>query len=333
MQLASRRGRVGPALSLSPASAPAIISFVTRTRKVLVISAVIAAGLIGYFNRPLAFLALLGLGRSPACGCAEAWRGFAGKHARQEALYREFATSVRLVQKDERGYELYRTPRSPVWVPPGNHDMLLWLLTEMERKVYETEGYGVHKGDVVLDCGAHVGLFTREALAAGAKLVVAIEPAAENLECLRRNLSDEIRAGRVVVVPKGVWDREDTLTLQISPAFSAGDTILPGAQASAGTYRVPVTRIDTLVAELALARVDFVKMNIEGAERQALAGARETMARFRPRMAVSGIHHDDDYQAIPTLARKGWSGYRMRCGACFVDRDHLRILPEVMFFF
>jgi FkbM family methyltransferase len=331
--LANGRGCVGPALRLSPAGAPAIISLVTRARNFLIASAVVAICLIVFFNRPLAFLALLGLGRSPACGYAEAWRGFAGKRAQQEALYRDFAASVRLVQKDARGYELYRTPQSPVWVPPGNHDMLLWLLTEMGRKVYETEGYGVRKGDVVLDCGAHVGLFTREALSAGATLVVAIEPAPENLECLRRNLSDEIRAGRVVVVPKGVWDREDTLTLQISPAFSAGDTILPGAQASAGTYRVPVTRIDTLVAELALARVDFIKMNIEGAEQQALAGARGTLARFRPRMAVSGIHHDDDYQAIPTLARQGWSGYRMRCGACFVDRDHLRILPEVMFFF
>jgi hypothetical protein len=44
-------------------------------------------------------------------------------------------------------------------------------------------------------------------------LVVAIEPSPANLECLRRNMSREIASGRVIVYPKGVWDREDVLAL------------------------------------------------------------------------------------------------------------------------
>jgi hypothetical protein len=61
-------------------------------------------------------------------------------------------------------------------------------------------------------CGAHIGVYIREALSLGAKLVVAVEPALENLECLRRNFATEIAAGRVIVYPKGVWDREEVLT-------------------------------------------------------------------------------------------------------------------------
>ena len=58
-----------------------------------------------------------------------------------------------------------------------------------------------------------MGLYAKTALASGAKLVVAIEPAPENIECLRRNLAQEIAAGRVIVYPKGVWDKDDTLAL------------------------------------------------------------------------------------------------------------------------
>jgi FkbM family methyltransferase len=47
----------------------------------------------------------------------------------------------------------------------------------------------VRAGDVVLDCGAGIGLFARQALKRGARTVIAIEPVPENLECLRRNLS------------------------------------------------------------------------------------------------------------------------------------------------
>ena len=61
----------------------------------------------------------------------------------------------------------------------------------------------VRPGDVVLDCGANIGVFVRESLDAGAKTVVAIEPAPENIECLRRNFKDEIAAGRVIVYPEG----------------------------------------------------------------------------------------------------------------------------------
>jgi FkbM family methyltransferase len=72
---------------------------------------------------------------------------------------------------------------------------------------------------VVLDVGANVGTDTKSALAAGAAVVVAIEPEPVTLECLRRNLAAEIREKWVAIVPKGAWDKEDacpkwiTLTL------------------------------------------------------------------------------------------------------------------------
>jgi len=84
----------------------------------------------------------------------------------------------------------------PYWVPKRNGDSLTEDLSEQATQVYGDREDGVHPGDVVFDCGANIGVYTRVALAAGAKLVVAIEPAPENVECLRRNFAAEIaRAG------------------------------------------------------------------------------------------------------------------------------------------
>ena len=95
--------------------------------------------------------------------------------------------------------------------------MLAHNLAEQERRIYMAGSVNVNAGDTVLDCGANVGVFTRVALAAGAKQVVAIEPAPDNVACLRRNFASEIAAGRVIVYPKGVWDKDDVLVLHAEP--------------------------------------------------------------------------------------------------------------------
>ena len=57
--------------------------------------------------------------------------------------------------------------------------------------------------------------------------------------------------------------------------------------------------LDDIVDDLGLDRVDVIKMDIEGAERVALQGARRTIRRFRPRMAICTYHRIDDPRAVP----------------------------------
>jgi FkbM family methyltransferase len=260
----------------------------------------------------------------------DALKSYGERSKENEALAHIQATS-RLLQSDSAAdLELWQTPRGSFWIPSGNSFPLFTFLALEQLHTYGTGENGVRPGDIVLDCGAHVGTFTREALALGAKLVVAIEPAPENVECLRRNFSGEISAGRVLVYPAGVWDRADYLTLKLEHRSNSGTyEVSEGTVAGSGVVRVPLTTVDALASELKLPRIDFIKLHVEGAERRALSGAQKTLAKYRPRLAIAAYHHRDDPQNISSVVLKAGPAYHMQCGPCF---SKLGIHPRVLFF-
>jgi len=269
------------------------------------------------------------MGRASLCPLAETLHSRdhgLETNAIKDRLFRE----SRLAENDPAGYHRWQTPRGSFWMPAASDAALLWDLAEQEQNIYGQSGCGVRRGDVVLDCGANVGVYTRVALAAGARLVVAIEIAPENLECLRRNMADDIRTGRVIVYPKGVWDKDDVLTLNVGAANSAADSVVMHPEQERAGPRVPLTTIDKIAAELQLDRVDFIKMDIEGAERNALVGARATLAKFHPRMALSAYHLPDDPRKLPELALAAWPGYRIVCGPCADGKTFVR--PDILYF-
>ena len=51
--------------------------------------------------------------------------------------------------------------------------------------------------------------------------------------------------------------------------------------------------LDNVVENLALERIDFIKIDIEGSERWSLEGGQGTIKRFHPPMAISSYHHED----------------------------------------
>jgi FkbM family methyltransferase len=232
--------------------------------------------------------------------------------------------SSHVVRQDSR-YSLWSTPAGEFWMPTASGDALVYDLGEQQRNIY---GHGIRRGDIVLDAGANVGVFTRKALWSGAARVIAIEPAPDNLECLRRNFAAEIADGRVVVYPKGIWDKEDVLKLSIDPTDSARDTFVRPIT-NAEFIEAPLTTVDNLVRELHLPKVDFIKMDIEGAEQKAIAGSRETIARFRPRMALCIYHVSGDEKMVPKLVTDMVPDYSVS-KTCLCAPD--RVQPEVAFF-
>jgi FkbM family methyltransferase len=269
-------------------------------------------------------------GRAQDCTVKEAISAFA--RSRRELKIRERlapASSIDSAHRD--GPRLVRSPGGAYWEPEDSRTVVVPQLAELMAKYGSPAETPIRPGDVVLDCGANIGTFSRWALEAGARKVVAIEPAPKPLECLRRNLASEIRSGRVVVFPGGVWDKEDSLAIHLNSDSDAMDSLVHRGLQTRGEVVVKVTTIDQLVLDLGLDRVDFIKMDIEGAERQALAGAHATLSRWRPRLEIS-LHLPGDSDEIPRLVRQAWAGYRAHCLLCEARRSTWTLVPTIMFF-
>jgi FkbM family methyltransferase len=241
----------------------------------------------------------------------------------------EIGAASRVIERDPKGFELVETPMGRFWTQP--HDRFLkFTLAEEKLDIYDSDDVTVKPRDVVFDCGANVGVFTRTALNRGVRLVISVEPAPATVECLRRNFEREISEGRVIVVPKGVWDHTDVLELALGgEGNSTGDSFV-FARNQTNKVKVPLTTIDILARELKLTRVDFIKMDIEGAEKQALRGAAETIRKYAPRMAIASEHLPDDTVAIPRLVTQIRSGYSVRSSSC--NDAITQVNPEVLLF-
>ena len=120
------------------------------------------------------------------------------------------------------------------------------------------------EGDVVIDVGAYVGMFTiKAALQVGKKgMVVACEPSLSNLRYLDKNVE---KFDNVRIVEKAISSRDETRKFYISNATACHSLIYPQ-----DVYYVLTT---VTLDELNLERVDFIKIDAEGAEMQVLEGA------------------------------------------------------------
>jgi len=302
---------------------------------VAILVVVVAAGSICVFSPAARILvqratqtsvAIL-LRRDNRCGVIESVQGmFVGY--RRWAARREISSKLRLLEGGRPGLTRWATPRGEFWTPRGFG--LANSLVKLETGVYSTGLVSVRPGDVVLDCGAGVGAFTHEALDAGATKVIAIEPAGDNLESLRRNFRPQLESGRVVVYGGGVWSRDTFLTLRVAKDQQSNSMVLPNKSYERETL-VSVTTIDRLAGSLGLPRVDFIKMDIEGSERHALEGASAVLQRWRPRMAVAAYHLPDDLSVIADIALRQVPTYRIQAGCCLLAQGHVR--PEMLYFY
>lgn len=143
-----------------------------------------------------------------------------------------------------------------------------------ERVMARHLGPGMTAIDVGANVGYHALRMARQVGPSGR--VVAIEPAPGAVARLRRNLSlNDLAHAAIVVAALGDHDVE-SVELQLQSSYP-----LSGR---GGPERVltRVARLDSLVLERQLERVDFIKIDVDGQEAQVLRGARGTLRRFRP---------------------------------------------------
>lgn len=240
----------------------------------------LTAGWLAY--RRFRFAGASVIGRNPLCPL-DALLPLQDEARAIVGLVRARRTSIELLRGGDAG-NLWKTPLGPIWAPAGADNLYVRLVSsEMLSEVYPLST--IPENATVIDAGANIGCFSRYAFLNGAGTVISFEPSPGNIECLRQNVPD------AHIVAAGVWDRKAVLS------FSTGTATNPGShhvcEDGAGNTSISVTSIDEVVAEMALIGLDYIKMDVEGAEVRALRGAADSIRRFRPQLAIATEHTDD----------------------------------------
>ncbi len=292
-----------------------------------------------YANRPfVGAIIRKSLGRDEPCP----WKSIARVPFSQrqfDGLIDGYRGHVRLTGETDEplGIERFETPTRHFWLKKAGSVMdgkklLTFILAEEDWIMMYARGLEVRRGDVVVDVGAHVGTFGDDALRRGASKVIMIEPDPVNVECIRRNFPAEIADGRVIVVPEGAWSSSGTLRFNIGVGNSGeGSFVIP--ERGSKSLEVRTRPLDEMLRELGIGRVNFIKMDIEGAEREALKGAAHTLAQFKPRLMLDAYHLRDDSVVLPRLITSLNGGYHEYCAVCsFRSEIDFRIVPYAIFF-
>lgn len=172
---------------------------------------------------------------------------------------------------------------------------LRWRLnTEcaVQRRLYYHGAFDIHdvrelmarvpSGGVFFDIGSYFGYYSLLAARRGAS-VYAFEPAPANFLLLENHIALNALP-QVQPFPLALSD----VTGRAFFAFASAENRGTGHLADAGEAGedVALTTLDAFVDEHAIARLDALKLDVEGAECRVLAGGRETLRRFRPTMLV-----------------------------------------------
>ena len=181
----------------------------------------------------------------------------------------------------------------PARLPSGE----LWLAWNdvMGKHVYQHEDFEIQEcrvldrllsaGMMVFDIGAHQGffslLFSRKVGGQGA--VVAFEPSPRENRRLRWNLQlNRCRNVQVVAGALGKQTGQADLFVCLGRETGCNSLRLPAVAEPVSKLSVPITTLDRFMTEQKIGKLDFIKMDVEGAELEVMQGGDRTLERLRP---------------------------------------------------
>lgn len=212
------------------------------------------------------------------------------------------------------GFILYKHDLRPIGFLITFYFTSLGVLIDFIIKQYEYNANGkvikVEEGDVVLDCGGCWGdtaLFFSNEIGADGK-VYSFEFIPSNINIFRKNLQLNPHLSKSIkIIEKPVWYKsgEKLFYKDFGPA-----SIVSNKKIENNLGETVTITIDDFVATEQLLRVDFIKMDIEGAELNAVKGAKETIIKYRPKLAIAVYHKLSDFYSIAEFLKSLNVGYK-----------------------
>ncbi|GBR76415.1 methyltransferase FkbM family protein [Candidatus Termititenax persephonae] len=177
---------------------------------------------------------------------------------------------------------------------------------------YQDENFAVivASGDIVIDAGAWIGDFSAYACAKGAK-VYAFEPVQENFCWLEKTAGlNKDTAGKIYPVKKGLGSVDAQMEISLDEKNSGAHSLILKDQATLKEM-IEVITLDKFVEENNIQQIDFIKADIEGAERELLRGAANVLKKFAPKLAICTYHLPDDPQVLEEIIKNANPRYQV----------------------
>ena len=177
-------------------------------------------------------------------------------------------------------------------------DISLLRRMETDKSEIYTELLKVTGSEDYLDLGAYDGDTVRELLSftgGSFKSITAVEPDPKNFKKLVN------KTPQAVCINKGVYSFCGELSFSTEASRNS-------SVSEAGKRKIEVDTIDNIVGE---GNVSYIKMDVEGSEKEALLGAVKTLDRCRPRLLVSAYHRMWDFFELVNLMGELLPDYRL----------------------
>ena len=190
----------------------------------------------------------------------------------------------------------------------------------MENQYVLPEIIKLDEDEIFIDCGAYDGDSINQFVKAinqqkGSyySRIIAFEPDEKNWSILEHNIKTH---SNCEIIKKGIWSKPDTL-------YFNGGLESSSNLSNNGDIQVLVESIDHILAGT---KATFIKMDIEGAELQALKGAEKTIIKYRPKLAICIYHKPEDLIEIPKYIKELVPDYKF-----YIRNHHAAAIETVLY--
>ncbi len=163
---------------------------------------------------------------------------------------------------------------------------------------YEYGDVCLENEDIVIDCGANIGMFSAYAAEKGCS-VYAFEPVPSVVTILKETA--KLTEG-INIKEYALSNSSGNINIKIDVNNMAGSTnIIGNKDNNSNIINVASTTLDDFTASNNINKIDFIKADIEGAERYMLLGATNVLKELAPKLAICTYHMPDDPKVIKEI--------------------------------
>ncbi|MFF2912217.1 FkbM family methyltransferase [Paenibacillus sp. NPDC057934] len=208
----------------------------------------------------------------------------------------EFAEAYKLLDDDYSRQVFYNRINALI---TGNNKYLFPLRSKSPQ-YFEKGIIALSNKEILVDGGAYIGDTVEEFLKQTTgefEKIYSFEPEQTKHSAFLQEFSNP----NIELFPYGLWKENDVLKFEALDSGSSGVNV-------AGSMEIKVVSLDNILKG---APVTFIKMDIEGSELEALIGAKETIKKYKPKLAICIYHKPLDIVQIPLFLKELVPDYKI----------------------